>query len=342
MRHVLLCGLLVLASCGGSASSNPAQAGHTLRLAWDAGRFEGAQAGVTALTKVVTSLSGGQVVLEEVTADGNSCGDDERCIDALLAGRVDVYQATIGDLASVFPELQVLDIPYLFEHDGIVANAFAGPFYTHLKTEMAKQKNLELMAVSHGDGWRGIATRMGPVTQPDDVRGLSFATAGSPIQLQVVRALGAEPRVEGDSTASGEAGAAIDGAIVGVLDVDRGGPFPFDHLTLNRHSYGVTLWVMNADSLAALPEDLQQVVRVGFDELRRLSFAFPNDAEAAALDAFAANGGEVYVPTNDERRAFVMASGRVSTWYMDTYGSDWLVWLEETISEAERQVGTAP
>ena len=36
-----------------------------------------------------------------------------------------------------------------------------------------------------------------------------------------------------------------------------------------------------------------------------------------------------------------MAAGRVSTWYMDEYGYEWLVWLEGAIAEAEREIALA-
>ena len=339
MRRALLCSLVTLAACGGETTPEPTETAHTIRVAWQADHRADAQAGVAAFTEVVTSLSGRRINVEEVVVGAPDCVDGASCVDALLGGKVDVYQATVGDLVPVFPELQVLDIPYLFEHDGVIANVLVGPFYTHLKTEMSDQSDLQLMALSHGGGWRGIATRTVPVRGPDDVRGLAIAVDQTPIQLELVRALGAEPRALSGSGASDDD---VDGAIVGVLDLDAGRPLPFGHLTLDRTSYGVTLWLMNGGSYAALPTDLQQAVRVGFEELRRLSFGFPNEAQAAALEAFEAGGGQLHMPTADERRAFVMAGGRVSTWFMDTYGSDWLVWLEEAITEAERQVGRSP
>jgi hypothetical protein len=36
-----------------------------------------------------------------------------------------------------------------------------------------------------------------------------------------------------------------------------------------------------------------------------------------------------------------MAVGRVATGYVDTYGHEWLVWLEGAIAEAEREVAVA-
>jgi TRAP-type C4-dicarboxylate transport system substrate-binding protein len=131
----------------------------------------------------------------------------------------------------------------------------------------------------------------------------------------------------------------MDGAMLGLLEssgVSRDGLFK--HVTLDRHGYLIALWLINDTVYEALPRDLQQVVEAGFHELKRLTFTFPHPGESDALATFAAGGGSVYTPTTDERRAFIMAAGRVSTWFMDTYGADWIVWLEEAIAEVERRV----
>ena len=95
---------------------------------------------------------------------------------------------------------------------------------------------------------------------------------------------------------------------------------------------------MNEQAYQALPADLQQLVRAGFDELARLTLARARARSAEAIAAFEAAGGQVHTPSPAERRMFVMAAGRVSTWYMDEYGYEWLVWLEGAIAEAEREI----
>ena len=126
--------------------------------------------------------------------------------------------------------------------------------------------------------------------------------------------------------------------IVDLLKTDRQTRPTF--LTLDRHTYIIGFWLMNERSYRLMPLDLQQIVQLGFDELRRITLTFPDNREAEALDTFRADGGQIYVPTVDEKRSFVAAAGRVSTWFMDIYGYEWLVWLEGAIAEAERELSS--
>ena len=99
--------------------------------------------------------------------------------------------------------------------------------------------------------------------------------------------------------------------------------------------------MMNEPAYQELPADLQQLLGAGFDELARLTLAGARNRASEAIAVYEAAGGQLHVPSAAERRAFVMAAGRVSTWYMDEYGYEWLVWLEGAIAEAEREIALA-
>ena len=226
----------------------------------------------------------------------------------------------------------------------MIERVFEGPFYARVQDAIRERTGLRLMALSQGGGWRSIANTTRQIRQPDDFRGLTFGTVDSPVQLELTRTLGASPRVVSRARLSGElAAGVIQGGTVGILEIaDLDPDRHLAHLTLDRHNYMMALWLMNEDTYQALHRDVQQIVRAGFDELRRLTFTFTPDREAKALAAFEAGGGYVHTLTADERREFIMAAGRVSTWFMATHGSEWVVWLEEAIAEAEQRVGRTP
>ena len=111
------------------------------------------------------------------------------------------------------------------------------------------------------------------------------------------------------------------------------------HVTLDRHAYDAVLWLMRDAALQALPASLQAGGRGG---VRRAGAADAGRARGPpctdAVRAVEAAGGTVHVLSPDERKAFLMAAGRVATGYVETYGHEWLVWLEGAIAEAERDV----
>ena len=292
------------------------------------------------LTELVDGLTEGRVSIEFESASTH-CVNLTRCLQALQSGEVDIARVELGDVAALFPELQVLEIPYLIESARVAELVFTGTFYSRMRDAILDRTGLRLMAVSNVGGWRHIANDVREVRSPEDLEGLQFETIDLPVHIETTRALGAssvgtlaDTRVRGDSIAEMVQG--LRTGIVDLLGTDRETRPTF--LTVDRHTYIIGFWLMNERSYRLMPLDLQQIVQLGFDELRRITLAFPDDREVQAFDTFRADGGQVYVPTADEKRAFVTVAGRVSTWFMDVYGYEWLVWLEGAIAEAEREL----
>ena len=101
-RHLLYC-LAALATCGGGThAADDHDTKHTLRVTLHPDGLDGDRAGVTALARVVESLSINRIVVD-VDQGGRVCGDAPGCVAALQAGRIDVYPATVDDLTAVFP-----------------------------------------------------------------------------------------------------------------------------------------------------------------------------------------------------------------------------------------------
>ena len=294
------------------------------------------------LTELVRSLTEGRVSIEFESASTH-CVNAAGCLQALQSGELDIARVELDDVAALFPELQVLEVPYLIESARVAELVFTGTFYSRMRDAILDRTGLRLMAVSNVGGWRHIANNVREVRSPEDLEGVQFETVDLPVHIETTRALGAssvgtlsDTRVRGESTVGMAQG--LRTGIVDLLKTDRETRPTF--LTLDRHTYIIGFWLMNERSYRRMPLDLQQIVQLGFDELRRITLAFPDNREAEALDIFRADGGQIYVPTGDEKQAFVAAAGRVSTWFMDVYGYEWLVCLEGAIAEAERELSS--
>ena len=317
-------------------------AAHTLSVSLPAGAADGERSAAAAFEALVEGLSAGAVAVEIASAE-ESCGDARECLDALRAGTLDVTHAAAEDIAAFFPEIRILDVPYLFENEAVVDRVYGGPFYARLRDALVDRTGLRPMAMGTSAGWRTLANTERPVRAPDDLRGLTLSTADSPIEAELAAALGAVsvpvPRSE---LPAALASGAVDGLTLPLPEIVALGLHErVRHVTLDRHSYAAVLWLMNDASREALPPALRQVVEAGFAEVARLTRAVPAGRHADAVRAMEAAGGVVQVLSPDERRAFLMAAGRVATGYVETYGHEWLVWLEGAIAEAEREIAVA-
>lgn len=319
---------------GGAALSSGV---HTVTVVLPAGAVDLAEA--AAFESLVESLSRGRIAVE-IDVGGARCDAPAECLAALQAGTIDVYRSTVPDIGRLMPELHVLDVPYLLETDEVVERVFRGAFFARVRDALLHRTGLRLMALGSAGGWRGIATTSRAVRTPADVQGLALRTADSPVEIAWARALGARPEpVPWPELPAALASGRIGGTADGVVDfVGAGLQDDLPYLTEDRHGYRAALWLMNEEAYGRLPADLQQLLSAGFDELARRTLARARERAAEAIAVLEAAGGRVHVPSSAERRAFVMAAGRVSTWYMDEYGYEWLVWLEGAIAEAEREI----
>ena len=66
--------------------------------------------------------------------------------------------------------------------------------------------------------------------------------------------------------------------------------------------------------------------------------AFPMRRQIEAYEKFKADGGTIYVPTPEEKKAFQEASSGMRKWYSDKYGDEWLGRLEAAVAECEKTV----
>ncbi|MEZ5824574.1 MAG: hypothetical protein R3C97_07470 [Geminicoccaceae bacterium] len=58
----------------------------------------------------------------------------------------------------------------------------------------------------------------------------------------------------------------------------------------------------------------------------------------AAFEAFRAAGGEIYVPTPEEKKAFQDATAGMKDWFIGQYGDEWVIKLGSAISDCEAQI----
>ena len=335
------CGTGVAGEAQQTRTNAPDSGGrHTITMVLPAAAVDSAEA--AGFERLVESLSMGRIAVE-IDEGGGRCDEPAACLAALQAGAIDVNRSTLPDIGRLMPELHVLDVPYLLETDEVVEWVFRGVFFARMRDALLHRTGLRLMALGSAGGWRGIATRSRAVRTPADLQGLTLRTADSPVETAWARALGASPvpapwRERRADLASGR----IDGTADGVVEIVKAGlQGELRYLTRDRHGYRAALWLMNEEAYQRLPADLRQLLSAGFDELARLTLARARERSAEAIAAFEEAGGQVHEPTAEERRAFVMAAGRVSTRYMDDYGYEWLVWLEGAIAEAEREIALA-
>lgn len=131
----------------------------------------------------------------------------------------------------------------------------------------------------------------------------------------------------------------VDGSKNGITDI-MGMKFPdagLQYVTLDGHAYMGALWWMNNAKFQEMPEDLRRVVVDGFYALQQATFASPKRKSIQAYEDFVAGGGDLYVPTPEDKEAFKQAATPVYDWFQQNVarGDEIYGALTAAVAEAE-------
>lgn len=322
------------------ATSN-LNAEHTIKVVFLGNTDDEDYDGSLVLKDFVESRSNGAIEVK-VYPGGQLCGKPSECIQAAQTGVIEVFMTTLGGFGNFFPEIQVLDLPYIFDNDREVETVYAGPFVGELREAIIKKTGLRLMTITNTGGWRNIANTKKQIRTPEDMKGLKIRTINSEVQIELVKRLGASPTpISWPELYTSLATGVVHGSKNGITDI-VGMKFHehIKHITLDGHAYMSAMWLMNNDAFKKLPVNFQKIVVDGFENLRNVTTAIPKRRQIEAYEEFKKAGGKIYVPTPEEKAKFVAAAKPLKDWYVKKYGRKWLDRLEKAIGDARKDLDT--
>ncbi|MBT8410815.1 MAG: TRAP transporter substrate-binding protein DctP [Octadecabacter sp.] len=277
--------------------------------------------GLIVFKNYVEAASNGAIEVE-LFIGTQLCSTGAECLEGVSEGSIDIYISTSGGAAGIFPYIQVLDLPYLMSSDRVAEAVLQGDFVRTLRDQaLADSDNtIRLMTVGNTGGWRNFANTERRVQTPADMEGLKLRTVVADLPVELVRAMGASatPIPWPELFTSLQTGV-VEGTANGITDI-MGMKFPdagLQYLTLDGHSYMGALWWMNNDNFLALDEANRRVVVDGFYALQQATFASPKRNSIQAYADFAAGGGDVYVPSPEEKAMFAEAAAPVYDWFRE-------------------------
>ena len=173
------------------------------------------------------------------------------------------------------------------------------------------------------------------------MKGLKIRTVVADLPQELVKALGAAPTpIPWPELFTSFQTGVVEGSKNGITDI-MGMKFPdagLKYVTLDGHAYMGALWWMNNDKFMGMDEELRQVVVDGFSALQQATFASPKRKSIAAYEEFKSGGGDLYVPTPDEKAAFKAAAEPVYDWFKENVDGGPVIFdaLTEAVAETEK------
>lgn len=275
--------------------------------------------GLVVFKNYVENASNGAIAVD-LFIGTQLCSKGAECLQGISDGSIDIYISTSGGAAGIFPYVQVLDLPYLLRDDRIAESVLQGDFVRTLRKQMLTDSGdtIRLMTVGNTGGWRNFANTKRVVKTPSDMNGLKIRTVVADLPQELVKALGASPTpIPWPELFTSFQTGVVEGSKNGITDI-MGMKFPdagLQYVTLDGHAYMGALWYMNNDRFMGMDEGLRRVIVDGFAALQQATFASPKRKSIKAYEDFVAGGGNLYVPTPEEKAMFRESAAPVYDWF---------------------------
>jgi TRAP-type C4-dicarboxylate transport system substrate-binding protein len=241
---------------------------------------------------------------------GGRRGTDRDAIEEMRAGKLQGAAIVAGNLAAEVPELELLELPFLFRDSGEADLAVAEVMDAVVRRRL-DERGLVLYAWSE-NGWRSVGSRAKPIRSPDDLAGMKVRAQETDLNVAFWRSLGAAPvGVPTHEVLAALAAGTIEGFDqTPVYTAAAGWQGQIKSYTLTEHTYQPALVVFTKRFIDGLPEDLREVVlrdgaevgRANREKVRALS---------AELSRDLGPGVSIIRPTPEERERFRERTAKV-------------------------------
>jgi tripartite ATP-independent transporter DctP family solute receptor len=162
---------------------------HTFKFGLNGPEGHPAVPGMKKFADLVAAKSGGKMRVNLFL--NNTLGSDQAVVSAMKGGTVEMAVMNSGILASEAKELAIFDFPFLFanekEADAIVDGPVGKKMHALLEAK-------GLVGLSYWElGFRQITNSKRAINKVEDIEGLKLRVIPNPINVEWVKALGANP-----------------------------------------------------------------------------------------------------------------------------------------------------
>lgn len=312
----LLIVALVLAALAG-----PAGAQVKLRYAHTIATEDSQHLAVVEFAKRVAQKTGNAVQIDVFPS--GQLGNDPKILEGIKLGTIDMGMTGNPFFSSFAPEMNVLDLPYLFRDYDHVYKVIDGPIGAEILRAVEKNgmKGLGTLEI----GFRNLTNSKHPVRTPEDMKGLKIRTTPNPAHLQAFRLLGANPvpmpftevyLALKTGTVDGQENPITLIEAMKFYEVQK-------YMSLTQHAYTVSNVVMNLKRYQELKPEYQKALHEALHEAAAWQRRLDRDIEGRALAKMKAAG--LQVEEKPDIEAFrKVAADAVAEDYVKKFGRETL------------------
>jgi tripartite ATP-independent transporter DctP family solute receptor len=323
MKKVLCLVVMLLCVCG--VTWNGFAAPQVIKLAHVVNEKDGFHIAALKFKELVEAQSDITIELHP-NAD---LGDERSLLEGMQIGTIDMGVITNGPVSNFYPEIAVLELPFLFSSNEEAYKILDGPIGQELLDNLSK---VGLKGLAYAErGFRNLTNSVRPVQTPEDMKGLKIRVMENPVYIDTFKALGANavPMAWTEALTAMQQGT-IDGQENPVNVLYAFKLFETQgYMTYTRHTYSPALFVMSLNLFNSLDADTQRLFEESAQAAAEHERQWDMEQEAQQLAALKENGMQIAEP---DLKPFKNAVQSVYEKYGDKFGT-YLKAIQEALNQ---------
>ena len=122
---------------------------------------------------------------------GSALGGEREMIEAVQLGTLDIVNTSTGPVGNFVPEVNIVDIPFLFRDYDHARRVMDGPIGDDLRAKFPA-KGLIALAWTE-NGFRHMTNSKRPIVKPEDAKGLKIRSMQNKVHMQAFQSIGIQP-----------------------------------------------------------------------------------------------------------------------------------------------------
>ncbi len=247
--------------------------------------------GMEKFKEIVEKQSGGKIKVN--VFPGGTLGSDQANVSAIQGGTLEMASMNSGIFASQVKEFTIFDFPFMFGNGKEADAVVDGPVGKKLHAKLEEKGIVGLGFYELG--FRNITNSKRPVTKVEDLEGLKLRVIPNPINVDWVKALGANPTpLPWPEVYSALEQKAVDGQENPVATINGAKLYEVQkHLALTGHQYNPQSVIISKKFWDKLSAAEQKLIAAAVAESAKYQRDQARKLEASILENLKKNGMQV-------------------------------------------------
>lgn len=272
--------------------------------------------------ELVEEASGGIVTVDVFPNDQLAGGNAAKGIEMISDGSVDLAAYATSVLSALDERLSIGIVPWLFDSYAQarqVIDATGLDYYD----SVLERLDIKVLGSFH-NGFRQLTNNKHPVTEPEDLKGLTIRVPGSEVYMSFFRAFGADPNtLNWSEVFTSLQQGAIDGQENGASITASSGMVEVqDYMTIWNYTYENDLFIVNR----SIWDNLNEATQALLEEKAREACDWGRDVleaeEGELIEEFRAEGMQVDILTEEQLEPFKEVVGDLCRSFYEKYGEE--------------------